>query len=313
VHHTNVSDAQADVRKLVCYDCGVACDLSAMRKERLVSLRKLGAEEPRPAPPPPAASRARSDVRRAPAAFQQGEARRYRFGYKKLGAAAFLSHLDLIRALPRAFRRADLPLFYSRGFHPKPDMTFGPALSLGVMSLSEVVDVKITADIDPASFVGALAAGAHEGLEIDGAARLGPQDAGCTRIIDSARYVVAFARAALPGGDAWLAERAAALLEASELPLVRRIDGIGKKVDVRPFLRGVRAGGERATRDVARAGLVGDLALLEVDVEIRGSGAVKISEVVEVLGGDLPFRAVRTEMGAWREDGTIVSPLAALH
>jgi enoyl-CoA hydratase/carnithine racemase len=31
IHHTNLDDALADSRKLVCYDCGVGCDLTAMR------------------------------------------------------------------------------------------------------------------------------------------------------------------------------------------------------------------------------------------------------------------------------------------
>src|SRR5262249_51834845 len=52
VHHTNLADANSDHRKLVCYDCGVACDLSAMRSERLVYLTKLGAKVPRERPVP---------------------------------------------------------------------------------------------------------------------------------------------------------------------------------------------------------------------------------------------------------------------
>ena len=42
VHATNVPDAEADARRLVCYDCGIACDMSEMRQERLVALRTLG-------------------------------------------------------------------------------------------------------------------------------------------------------------------------------------------------------------------------------------------------------------------------------
>ncbi|HVV81534.1 MAG TPA: TIGR03960 family B12-binding radical SAM protein, partial [Kofleriaceae bacterium] len=49
VHHTNLDDAEGDRRRLVCYDCGVACDLSKMREDRLVALRVLGAQH-RPAP-----------------------------------------------------------------------------------------------------------------------------------------------------------------------------------------------------------------------------------------------------------------------
>ncbi|HWU91264.1 MAG TPA: TIGR03960 family B12-binding radical SAM protein, partial [Kofleriaceae bacterium] len=43
IHHTNLEDAEPDRRRLVCYDCGVACDLSKMREDRLVALRALGA------------------------------------------------------------------------------------------------------------------------------------------------------------------------------------------------------------------------------------------------------------------------------
>ncbi|MBK8264668.1 MAG: TIGR03960 family B12-binding radical SAM protein [Nannocystis sp.] len=41
VHHTNEADAAAEQRRLVCYDCGIACDMSEMRGERLVALREL--------------------------------------------------------------------------------------------------------------------------------------------------------------------------------------------------------------------------------------------------------------------------------
>lgn len=309
VHASNVEDAQKDSRKLVCYDCGVACDLSAMRSERLVSLRKLGAETPRAPAPPPVV---RTDSTRRPVAIVQGEARRYRFLYTKLGASAFLSHLDLIRALPRAFRRLGLPLFYSQGFHPKPDMTFGPALSLGVSSLCEIVDLKIAADVDAASIVDELTAGSQDGMRFLDGARLGIKDAGVSRIVDAARYVVAVPRSVIAErGDAWLAERVDAVRAATELPIVRRIDGIGKKVDVRQFLRGIALGGEKAHDAIARARIAGDFATIEVDVEIRGSGAVKISEVVEVLAGaELPHRAVRVAMGMWKGDGAIASPMS---
>ena len=50
VHHTNVADAGTDVRRLVCYDCGVACDMGDMRGARLVKLSALGAKQPRTAP-----------------------------------------------------------------------------------------------------------------------------------------------------------------------------------------------------------------------------------------------------------------------
>ena len=61
VHYTNVADAEAGAqKKLVCYDCGVACDLQEMKDERLYYLRRMNAWEPQPAPPPPSLNRAKA-------------------------------------------------------------------------------------------------------------------------------------------------------------------------------------------------------------------------------------------------------------
>ncbi|HXS18547.1 MAG TPA: TIGR03960 family B12-binding radical SAM protein, partial [Polyangiaceae bacterium] len=46
IHHTNVEEASQDARKLVCYDCGIACDLTRMRQERVGFLQKMGAAAP---------------------------------------------------------------------------------------------------------------------------------------------------------------------------------------------------------------------------------------------------------------------------
>jgi radical SAM family uncharacterized protein/radical SAM-linked protein len=308
VQATNLRDAQADARKLVCYDCGIACDLSAMREQRLVYLRRLGAEEPRPPAPPPSPRPKRPAP--DPALARPG---RYRFVYEKLGAAAYLSHLDLIRALPRAFRRIELPLAYSQGFHPKPDMTFGPALSLGVASLAEVVDVKISADLDPAALLDALSAGAQPGLRFVGGQRLGAEDPAVTRVINVARYTAFLPRTVADtlGGEDGIRARIRAAFEARELPVVRRIDGIGKRVDVRDFLRHLSVAGPEGALAAARAGVIGDLVVLEAEVDVRGSGGVKIAEVIEAVFGDaqLPHRAVRTALGRVTPDGGFVGPL----
>jgi radical SAM-linked protein len=306
VHATNLRDAGTEDRKLVCYDCGIACDLGAMREQRLVYLRKLGADEPRPAPaaPPPRRGKA------PPLRPDQGHARRYRFVYEKLGPAAFLSHLDLIRALPRAFRRLDLPLFYSQGFHPKPDMTFGPALSLGVASLCEVVDVKITAEVDPSELLSRLSEGSHAGLRFVGGVPLGANDAAVSKIVDAASYVVGIPRSAIgASGEAGLRERVTQALASPELAVIRRIDGIGKRINVKEFLLAIEVG--QGAEALSSAGVVGELVPVSIRVEVRGSGGVKVSEVVEAIFGDpeLPHRSVRTALGARLSAGRVASPL----
>jgi radical SAM-linked protein len=310
VHHTNVEDARADERRLVCYDCGVACDLTQMREERLTFLHELGAEKrilpvvqeeraPAPAPAP-----------------QPGSGRggfRYRFRYAKTGATALLGHLDVIRELPRVFRRVGVTMVYTGGFHPKPDMSFGPALSLGVMSLDEYADIRLARDLDPSELsqlTAEMTRVSPAGLAFRGAVKLGPQDAGITRMIAGARYVIAFARGVLASEEA-LAARCAAVMGEATLPIRREVDGIGKMIDVRRYLQRAEPAGAEARAALAEAGLVGDLLAVDVDCAILGSGAVKAAEVAAVIAGldaHPPHRAVRVELFGQDEAGRF-SPL----
>ena len=173
LHHSNVADAEADARRLVCYDCGVACDLSKMRGDRIVALRALGAAR-RPAAAPRPAPEKRTNARRERVlqAGHHGADRPFqtwRIRFTKLGRTAFLGHLDLMRLLARCLRRADLPVAVSRGFSPKPRITFGPALGLGVPSLGELLDVDLEhapGALDGEDLRARLAAVCPAGLEI---------------------------------------------------------------------------------------------------------------------------------------------------
>ncbi len=64
--------------------------------------------------------------------------------YGKNGPLRYLSHLELIRAIERSFRRANIRIQMSRGFNPRPKISHGPALPVGIGSLAEymVVDVE---------------------------------------------------------------------------------------------------------------------------------------------------------------------------
>jgi radical SAM family uncharacterized protein/radical SAM-linked protein len=301
VHHTNLEQATSDKRKLVCYDCGVACDLSAMRGERLVYLKKLGADGPVPIDLEKRKNKTPQE-RRPRVQFAQGTPQRFRIRYRKIGPAAFSSHLDMIRALPRIFRRAGLSLFYSQGFHPKPDLTFGPALSLGVASLDEYVDAKIIVG-DVAVTAELLNRHAPAGLEILSVEKLTTSADNVAKALGGdgayARYVVALARNVLPSlglaDEAALRHEIEGQLEGGRLVVLRKVDGVGKKIDVRRYLQRITVG--RGGAELAAAGVVGDVIPIEVVVALSQQGGVKISEVVEAfLGKDVPHRAVRAAM-----------------
>ena len=67
--------------------------------------------------------------------------------FTKTGMAKYISHLDLMRCMTRALRRARVPLWYTEGYNPHLFMTFARPLPLGVESLCEVMDVRLTGEM----------------------------------------------------------------------------------------------------------------------------------------------------------------------
>ncbi|HOQ67077.1 MAG TPA: TIGR03936 family radical SAM-associated protein [Candidatus Atribacteria bacterium] len=81
---------------------------------------------------------------------------RYRVKHQKMAPFHFISQLDLNRLWGRALRRAGLPIAYSQGFNPRPLLSFGPALPLGVESRAEYWDVFLTQKLSPEEISNAL-------------------------------------------------------------------------------------------------------------------------------------------------------------
>lgn len=70
-----------------------------------------------------------------------------RLRFAKTGRLKYISHLDINRAMARALKRAEIPLWYTEGFNPHPYMNFSLPLSLGVESLCESVDIRLIENI----------------------------------------------------------------------------------------------------------------------------------------------------------------------
>ncbi len=73
--------------------------------------------------------------------------REVRLVFSKTDRCKYISHLDINRCMSRALARAKIPLWFTEGFNPHPYMSFSLPLSLGVESLCESVDLRITDDI----------------------------------------------------------------------------------------------------------------------------------------------------------------------
>ena len=89
-----------------------------------------------------------------------------RLRFSKTGRAVYISHLDLMHTMQRAFSRAGYALKYSEGFNPHPQISIALPLSVGAASRCELMDFKLREDADLAQLPGRLTAVMPEGIEI---------------------------------------------------------------------------------------------------------------------------------------------------
>ena len=115
---------------------------------------------------------------------------RYRAVYSKRGNARFLSHIDLIHVLERAFRRAGIEVAKSQGFHPKMLMSYGPALALGMEGLAEPLEFRASFLFEEAAFVKRMNRCLPGGIRVVRVERLGPGAPPLSRVLGGAVYAL---------------------------------------------------------------------------------------------------------------------------
>ncbi len=102
---------------------------------------------------------------------------RIRLKFSRIGRIRFLSHLDFMTLFHRTAVRAGIPIAFSQGFNPHPKIAFGPALSVGMESEAEYLDMETDPFIDLMQVTKALNSSLPEGVRVL-EARIIPKKAG---------------------------------------------------------------------------------------------------------------------------------------
>ena len=89
-----------------------------------------------------------------------------RIWFSKQGRIKYVSHLDIMRCMTRAVRRADIPLWYTEGFNPHPYLNFLQPMPLGVEGLNEPLDIRIEGEISDKEIMDKLNAVLPVGITI---------------------------------------------------------------------------------------------------------------------------------------------------
>jgi radical SAM family uncharacterized protein/radical SAM-linked protein len=175
----------------------------------------------------PALGTARQDVPMI-SSPDTGMTSRIRAKYTRLGKVRFLSHLDFMTLFHRAAVRAGVPIVFSQGFNPHPRIAFGPALSVGIESESEFLDLEITATPSALTLVQGMNDSLPQGIRIT-EARIIPRGApSLSGSINRYEYVVQVPAERAEG----LQERVQRFLGLTSVLIIKE----GRSKEIRPCI-----------------------------------------------------------------------------
>lgn len=147
----------------------------------------------------------------------------------------FVSHLDIQRLFQRAFRRAKLPLAYSQGFNPHPLVSFATALSVGMTSRGEYLDVTLAEYMSPQEFTERVNRELPGGVEVTEALDMGESRRSLTSAMRSAVYA-SRVRFDSPVDPDALGNAVKELL-SKEIVVMKKTKGGVKPTDIHPMVR----------------------------------------------------------------------------
>jgi radical SAM-linked protein len=165
-----------------------------------------------------------------------------RFRFTKTGVLRLLSHHDLMRCLERMLRRAELPFKSTAGFHPSPRVVFALSLSLGVIGRDEVVEIELTEPRDSEDVLARMNAQTPDGLTFT---RVSVVPMKATAVPRRMVYSLP-----LPADRVGVTAAACRELLAAEKVWVDRFKPGPKRLNIRPYLRGLRVSDNTLTLDL---------------------------------------------------------------
>ena len=222
---------------------------------------------------------------------------RVRIRFTKLGRVRWTSHRDVARMWERALRRAAVPVAYSAGFSPRPQLSFGLALPTGCESVAEYLDVTVRERVEPSGLAATLGALLPEGVDVAGAAAVAPGAPSLQEAVSSCTWEIE-----VPGVETGALEAAVGrALDAAVLPVRRERKGREVVDDLRPSVHALSCAGAGFGH---RAGDVGARLLAELGTRPRG---VRPSELATVMG--VGFGLARRTSQWIERDGSRWEPL----
>jgi radical SAM-linked protein len=226
-----------------------------------------------------------------------------RMQFTKEEPVRYISHLDLARAFERAIRRAKLPVAMSEGFNPHMKVAYASALSVGVTSSCEYIDIEMREAIAGESAITALRQQMPAGLNLVRYQVMEVHPAALMKVVNMADYAMEVPLSK-PIDRNWLQDQLALFAGLPEIMFTRTSPKGSRTLDIRPLMQELRI--VECSQDRVKFSL---------RTHITDKGSIKPQEVLRVFAQlyDIPLRedaAVihRTGLWVWRNNKSL-SPL----
>ena len=165
---------------------------------------------------------------------------RYLMKFKKGSDIKFVAHLDIMRAIQRTFKRAQLPVDYSNGFNPHMKLSIAQPLSVGMYSVGEYLDIDFKEEVDKKDIIQRFNSSSTENLELlDVIAIKEPYDKDGKKIpqamaaVDRATYEI---RIKYENTDS-VQEQLLNLLKESEWNIIKKTKNGEKETNIRSMIK----------------------------------------------------------------------------
>ncbi len=156
--------------------------------------------------------------------------KKIRVKFSKAGELVYISHLDLVRTMTRAIKRAKIPVKYTEGYNPIPKLIFATPLSVGCSSVCEFLDFKITSDMPLCVIKENLALAFPEGMEVLSVYE--PSSKFTEAVYSKYEIEILDSKITQSSLDAVLA-----CFDAKELVITKRSKSGEKEVDILPYVK----------------------------------------------------------------------------
>ncbi len=114
--------------------------------------------------------------------------------YEKKDNLRYLSHLELMMTIERGVRRAGVTLEYSKGFHPSPQISFGPPLNVGVSGAKEYLDMEVVPPFDISLYGDLINAKMPEGIRVTGLSFIPRDLPALSQFVSAYKYEISLKR-----------------------------------------------------------------------------------------------------------------------